>query len=157
MQPDLGKALFDALEEAFKPFDLEIRVQAALHQHTGAAHFDGFGNFLVNRLKVENVTFAGELTFKRPIKSTKAAILGAKICIVDVTVNNVGNYALGMQFAPKRVGFHTKADEVIGPEIVESLSPGNRHILILRVWRPTIQCYCVRGSMPILVSRKRPV
>ena len=149
MQPDLRKPLSDALEQAFKPFDLEVWVQATLHEHPGAAHLDGFGNFLVNRLKVENVTFAGALTFKRPIKSTKAAILGAKICIVDVAVNNVGNYALGMQFAPKRIGFHTQADEVIGAEIVESLSPGNGHIRILRVWRPTIQCYCARGPVPI--------
>jgi len=139
MQPDLGKPLFDALEQSFEPFNLEIGMQAALHKHAGAAHLHGFGNFLVNRFEVENVTFAGQLTFKRPIKSTKAAILGAKICIVDVAVNYVGNYALGMQLSPKRIGFHTQADEVIGAEIVESLSPGNRHKRILRVWRPTIQ------------------
>src|ERR1700722_12790837 len=148
MQPDLRESLLDALEEAFKPFDLEIGVQAALHKHAGAAHLHGFGNFLVNRFEVENVTFAGELTFKRPIKSTKTAILGAKICIVDVAVNDVGNYALGMQLAPKRIGFHPQADEVIGAEIIESLSPGNGHIRILRVWRRTIQCYCARGPVP---------
>src|SRR5258708_25254189 len=119
MQPDLGKPLLDALEQSLKPFDLEIGVQAALHEHASAAHLHGFGNFLVNRFEVENVTFAGELTFKRPIKCTKAAILGAKICIVDVAVNDVGNYALGMQLAPKRIGLHTQADEVIGAEIVE--------------------------------------
>src|ERR1700688_2078690 len=127
MQPDLREPLFDAREQAFKPFDLEVGVQAALHKHASTAHFHGFGNFLVNRFEVENVTFAGELTFKRPIKCTKAAILGAKICIVDVAVTNVRNYALGMQLAPKRIGFHPQADEVIGAEIVESLSPGNRH------------------------------
>src|SRR5580700_3234767 len=149
MQPDLGEPLFDAPEQAFKPFDLEVGMKAALHKYTSTAHFHGFGNFLVNRFEVENVTFAGELTFKRPIKSTKTAILGAKICIVDVAVNDVGNYALGMQFAPKGIGFHTQADEVIGAEIVESLSPGNGHIRILRVWRPTIQCYCARGAVPI--------
>ena len=149
MQPDLREPLFDALEQSFKPFDLEVGVQAALHEHASAAHLHGLGNFLVNSLEVENVTFAGEFTFKRPIKCTKAAILGAKICIVDVAVNNVGNYALGVQLAPKRIGFHTQADEVIGAEIVESLSPGNRHIRILRVWRPTIQCYCARGAVPI--------
>ena len=149
MQPDLGEPLFDAPEQAFKPFDLEVGVQAALHKHAGTAHFHGFGNFLVNRFEVENVTFAGEFSFKRPIKCTKAAILGAKICIVDVAVNDVGYYALWMQLAPKRISFHTQADEVIGTEIIESLSPGNRHIRILRVWRPTIQCYCARGTVPI--------
>src|ERR1700736_2575507 len=125
MQPDLRESLFDALEEAFKPFDLEVGVKAALHKHAGAPHLQGFGNFLVDRFEIENVTFAGEFSFKRPIKCTKAAILGAKICIVDVAVNNVRNYALRMQFASKRIGFHTQADEVIGAEIVESLSPGN--------------------------------
>src|SRR5258708_21202536 len=149
MQPDLGKPLFDTPEQAFKPFDLEVGVQAALHKHAGTAHFHGFCNFLVNRFEVENVTFAGALTFKRPIKCTKAAILGAKICIVNVAVNDVGNYALGMQLASKRVGFHTQSDEVVGAEIVESLSPGNRHKRILREWPPTIQCNCARGSVPI--------
>src|ERR1700722_13954544 len=148
MQPYLGKALLDAPEETFEPFDLEIRVQAALHQNASATHLHDFGDFLVNRFEIENVTFAGQLTFKRSIKSTKAAILGAKICIVDVAVNDVGNYAFGMQLAPKRIGLNTQADEVIGAKIVESLSPGNGHIRILRVWRPTIQCYCSRGAVP---------
>ncbi len=115
-------------------------MQAALHQHAGAAHFHGLCDFLVNRFEVENVTFGGELALERPIKGAKAAILGAKICIVDVAVNDVGHYALGMQLAPKRIGFHAQTDKVVGAKIVESLCPGNRHIRILRVWRPTIQC-----------------
>jgi hypothetical protein len=129
-------------------------MQAALHQHAGAPHFECLGNFLINGLEIENVTFSGEFAFKGPVKGTKAAILGAKICIVDVAVDNVGHHALGMQLAPKGVCFHAQANEVIGAEIVESLRPGNRHIRILRVWQQTIQCYSARGPAPIGSARE---
>jgi hypothetical protein len=148
MQPDLREPLFDASEQALKPFDLEIGVETTLHQYPGASHFECFGNFLINSLEVENVTFSGEFAFKGPVKGTKAAILGAKICIVDVAVNNVGHHALGMQLAPQGIRFHAQANEVFGSEIVESLRPGNRHIRILRVWQQTIQCYSARGPEP---------
>jgi len=144
MQPYLREPLFDASEQALKPFDLEIGVETTLHQDSGAAHLECLGYLLINRLEVENVTFRGEFAFKGPVKGTKAAILGAKICIVDVAVNNVSDYPLGMQLAPKRIGFHAQADEVIRAEIIEGLRPGNRHKHILRVWQPTIQCYSAR-------------
>ena len=123
-------------------------METALHQYAGAAHLECLGNLLVNGFEVENVTFGGQFAFEGPVKGTKAAVLGAKICIVDVAVNDVGHHALGMQLAPKRIGFHAQANEVIRSEIIESLRPGNRHIRILRVWQPTIQCYSARGPAP---------
>jgi hypothetical protein len=50
-----------------------------------------------------------------------------------------------MQLAPKRICFHAQADEVIGPKVVESLIPGKRHKMILRVWLPAFQCYSSRS------------
>ena len=156
MQPDLGESLLDALEQRFKPFDLEVGVQTSLHQHAGAAHLHRLGNFLVDGFEVEDVAFRRKLALKRPVEGTKAAILGAKICIVDVAVDNVGDYALGMQLAPKRIGFHAQADEVIRAKIIESLRPAYRHKYILRVWQPTIQCYSARSVAPErLLERSR--
>ena len=123
-------------------------MQAALHQHAGAAHLDCLGNFLVNGFEIEDVTFCGELAFEGPVEGTKAAVLGAKICVVDVAVNDVGHHALGMQLAPKGIGFHAEADEVIRTEIIQSLGPGNCHLFILRVRLPTIQCYSAIGPAP---------
>ena len=57
MQPDLREALLDAGEEALEPVDLEIGMNAALHQHAGAAHLEGLGDFLVDLFEVEDVAF----------------------------------------------------------------------------------------------------
>ena len=75
----------------------------------------------------------------------------------------ISDTVISILLAPERIGFHTQADEVIGAEIVESLSPGNRHIRILRVWRPTIQCsvqevLCrYRAAQAACVSWLRPI
>src|ERR1700733_9681796 len=100
VQPYLREALFDAPEKTFKPFDLQVGVQAALHQDAGSAHFHCFGYLLINGLEVENVTFAGQLALKRPVKGAKAAIFGTEVCVIDIAVDNVGDYALRMQLAP---------------------------------------------------------
>ncbi len=145
MQPDLRESLLDAFEQTFKPFDLEVGVQAALHQHSGPAHLHRLRNFLVDGFEVEDVAFRGKFALERPVEGAKATVLGTEICIVDVAIDDVGHHALGMQLAPKRICFHAQADEVIGPKVVESLVPGNRHRSILRVWRPTFQCYSSRS------------
>src|SRR6185437_9131265 len=44
VEPDLRKTLLDAAEQALEPLDLEVRMQTALHEHTGSAHLDGFGD-----------------------------------------------------------------------------------------------------------------
>jgi hypothetical protein len=51
MQPDLREALLDAAEEALEPVDLEVGMNAALHQHAGAAHLERLGDLLVDHSK----------------------------------------------------------------------------------------------------------
>src|SRR6185437_11454925 len=58
VEPDLGKALLDAAEQALEPFNLEVRMQTALHEHAGAAHLNGFGNLVIDGLEIEDVAFA---------------------------------------------------------------------------------------------------
>ena len=55
MQPDLRKPLLDAGEEPLEPVDLQIGMNAALHQHAGAAHLHGLRDLLVDLLELENV------------------------------------------------------------------------------------------------------
>ena len=59
VQPDLREALLDAAEEALEPVDLEVGMDAALHQHAGAAHLQGLGDLLVDLLEVEDVALFG--------------------------------------------------------------------------------------------------
>ena len=40
------RELLDALEEALKPVDLEVGMNAALHEHARSAHGGGFGDLL---------------------------------------------------------------------------------------------------------------
>ena len=53
VEPDLREALLDAGEEALEPVDLQIGVEAALHEDAGAAHLVGLGDLLVDLLEVE--------------------------------------------------------------------------------------------------------
>ena len=47
------------LQHRLVPLDLQIGMQAALHQHAGAAQFHGFANLVVDRFEVENVALFG--------------------------------------------------------------------------------------------------
>src|SRR5579862_5964791 len=125
MQPDLRKPLLDAPQQALKPFDLEIGMQPALHQDTGATHFNGLRYLLIDCLEVKDVSLSRPLAVKGAIKSTEAAVFRAEICVVDVAVYNVGDYTLRMQFAAKRICLHSQTDEIVGSKIIESLLSGN--------------------------------
>src|SRR5665213_1096187 len=132
MQPNLRKALLDACEQSLKPVDLEIGMDAALHQHAGAAHLQRFGNLLVNFFEVENVSIVGlgiTLAILRqwPAAGAEGAVLRAVVCIVDIAIDDVGDDALGMQTAAHRVSLEAEANQVGRVEIVESLLASECH------------------------------
>src|ERR1700742_4502298 len=108
-------------------------MQATLHEHAGAAHLDRLSYLSIDRFKVENVAFCCELTLEWTIERAEAAVLRAEIRVVDVAVDDVGDDALGMQFAAQCIRFHAETDQVVGAKIIESLSPGDGHRSILRV------------------------
>ena len=127
VQPDVREALLDAGEEVFEPVDLEVGVDAALHEDAGAAHLDGLADLVVDGVEVEDVAFGGELALERPIEGAEGAVLGAEVGVVDVAVDDVADHAFGMKAAADGVGLHADADEVVGGEAIESLLAGNAH------------------------------
>ena len=102
-------------------------MQAALHQHAGAAQFDGLANLFVDGVELEDVAFFGGRAFQRTVEGAEGAVLGAEVGVVDVAVDDVGDHAFGMQLAADRVGFHADADQVVGVEQVEGLGFGQGH------------------------------
>ncbi len=132
VKPDLREALLDAGEESLEPVDFQVGVKAALHQHAGAAHLLGFGDLFVDLFEVEDVALVGAgnvLSFfgERAVEGAEGAVLGAEVGVVDVAIDDVGDYALGVEAATDGVGLEAQPDEVRGVEIVEGLLAGQRH------------------------------
>src|ERR1051326_206671 len=114
MQMNFGKALRDATQHLFVPLDLQVGMQAALHEHASAAEFYGLANLVVDRLEVENVPFLRCGAFQRAIKGTEGAVLGAVVGVINVAIDDVGDHAFRMQAAAHGRGFHADADQVVG-------------------------------------------
>jgi hypothetical protein len=110
VQVNLREALFDAAEHFFVPVDFEVGMQASLHQHAGAAEFDGLADFFVDGVEIENVAFFGGGAFERAVEGAEGAVLGAEVGVINVAVDDVGDYALGVLGAADSVGFHADAD-----------------------------------------------
>jgi len=112
-------------------------MDAALHQHAGAAHLEGFGDLGVNRLEVEDVALvrarvglAGAR--QRAIEGAEGAVLRAEVGVVDVAIDDVGDHALGMQAAAHFIGLEPQTDQVGRVEIIEGLLARDRHRSILQ-------------------------
>src|SRR5207302_1195952 len=68
VQVNPGKTLFNSAQHLLVPVDLQVGMQTALHQHSGAAEFDRLANLVVNGVEVENVTLFGAGAFKRAVE-----------------------------------------------------------------------------------------
>jgi hypothetical protein len=130
VQMNLGKTLLDSAEHLFVPVDFQIGMQAALHQHTGAAEFDGLANLFVDGVEIEDVAFLCRWAFEWAIEGAEGAVLGAEVGVIDVAVDDIGDRAFGMEPAAHRIGFHADADQVIGLEHLQSLLLGQGHVLL---------------------------
>src|SRR5277367_1369906 len=126
---NLREPLLDAAKHALVPVDLEIGMQAALHQHAGAAKFDSLANLLVDCVEVENVTLFSGRPFQRTIERAESAIFGAKVGVINVAVDDVSHSAFRMHFAANGVRLHTDPDQVIGPKHLQRLLFGQGHHL----------------------------
>src|SRR3984957_5373772 len=132
MQPDLREALFDSAEKTLEPVDLEIGMNAALHQHARAAHFESLGDFVADGLEFEDVAIARvgmglAVDRQRGIEGAEGAVFSAVVGVVDVAIDDVGDYALGMQAAAHSVGIESQPDQVGRFEVLESLLTRDRH------------------------------
>ena len=99
VQVHLGKALLNPAQHLFVPVDLQVRMQAALHEYAGATQFHRLADLLVNRLEVENVSFLCRRSFQGPVKRAEGTVLRAKIRVINVAVDDVGDYAFRMKLA----------------------------------------------------------
>ena len=99
-------------------------MQAALHQHAGAAQLHGLRDLVVDGVEVEDVALGGQLALQRTVKGAEGAVLGAEVGVIDVAVDDVGDHAVRVQLAAHRIGFHAEADQVVGAEPVEGLGFG---------------------------------
>src|ERR1700730_13955161 len=116
VQMNFRKTLLDAAQHLLMPVNLEIRMQASLHQYSGASEFDGFADLLVDGLEIQDVSFFGFRSLEWTIERAKRAVLGAIIRVVDIAINNICDDAMRMQFSPHRVSFHSDANKIIGFE-----------------------------------------
>ena len=128
MQMDFRKALANAAQHLLVPLDFQVRMQTALHQNACAAQLHRFADLVVDRLELQDVAFLSGRSFQWPVERAKGAVLRAEVRVIDVAVDNVGDHALGMQLAPHRIRFHPNADQIIGPEHLDGLFFGQRHI-----------------------------
>src|SRR5436190_13598122 len=121
MAPDV-KALLDRAQQIFVPLDLEIGMQAALHQDAGSTQVDGLLDLVEDRFLRQDIALGMP---HRAVESAEAAIFRTEIRVVDVAVDNVADYAFGMQLAAHRVGRHTDTDQVIALEHLNRFSAGH--------------------------------
>ena len=118
---NLRKALLDAAKHFFVPVNFEVRMQTALHQHARSAKFHRLANLFVNGIEIKNVAFFGGWAFERTIEGAERAIFRAEVRVINVAVDDVSHGSFRMHFAANRVRLHADADEIIGPEHLESL------------------------------------
>jgi hypothetical protein len=112
------------------PIDLQVGMQSTLHQNASAAQFHSFANFVVDGLEIQDVTLFSSGSFERPVEGAERAVLGAEICVIDITVDDVGDNARGMQFAAQSIRLHTDANQVIGLVKFEGLLFAQGHSLV---------------------------
>src|SRR5580693_8341296 len=93
---------FDGAKEVFIPFDLEVRVQAALEEDARAAEVDGLLDLVEDDFARENVAF---LAAHGTVEGAEAAVFGAEVGVVDVAIDDVRDNSVGVVFAADGVGF----------------------------------------------------
>src|SRR5512141_1742453 len=127
MEPDGREALADAFKQILEPLDLQVRIQAALHEDSGTAKFNGLCDLVVDQLAVKHVALFAAFAFDGRVERTEGAVFGAEVRVIDVPIDDVADDAFRMQLAADSVGFHADADEVIGAEHVEGLFASKTH------------------------------
>ena len=115
----LRVARLQRAQEIFVVADLQIGMQAALQQNSGAAKLQHLVDFFVDVLERQNVAvFRPE----RAIERAERTILGAEIRIVDVAVDLVSRDTRVVLLQAHLVRFHADADEVVGFQHFERLA-----------------------------------
>ena len=77
-----------------------------------------FLDLVVDNFFREDVAF---LVAHRAIKRAETAVFRAKVGVVDVAIDDIGDHAFGMQLTAERVGRHADSDQIVAGEQVERL------------------------------------
>lgn len=113
MQMYLREPLLDTPHQLLIPLQLQIRMQAALHQHTCPTHFHRLADFFVDGFQVQHVALGPSWALDRGVKGAEGTVLGAKVGVVNVAIDDVGNYTFRVQLVAQRIGFHADSDQII--------------------------------------------
>src|SRR5262245_3108690 len=89
-----AESILYAREQPLIVIDLQVRMNAALHQNARSAELDRFLDLLVDDIIRKNVGFRIALD---AIESAEGAELSAHVCVIDVAVDYVTDDAVGMQ------------------------------------------------------------
>src|SRR4051812_43795900 len=93
-------AFFDTREQLFVVVDLQVRMDAALHEDARAAQLEGFFDLLVDDVIRENV---GLVVALDAIERAKGAELLADVRVVDIPVDDVADDVPGMPLSSDAV------------------------------------------------------
>ena len=102
-------------------------MQAALHEHAGAAQLHGLADLLVDRLHVKHVALGAAGAFDGRVKGAEGAVFRAEIRVINIAIDDVGGHAFRMELAAQGVGFHAQSDQVVRAEQVKRLLFGQGH------------------------------
>ena len=91
------ESLFDRRKQVFVIIDLQIRMDAALHQNAGATESEGFFDLLIDDVIGQNVGFRITL---HPIERAERAEFSANIGVIDIPVNDVADDVVRMETLP---------------------------------------------------------
>src|SRR5258706_7818412 len=97
MQMNLRKALFDAAQHLLVPVDLEVGMEAALHQDSGTAKLDGLADLFVDGVEIEDIAVLRGGAFQRAIEGAEGAGFGAEVGGVEVAVDVIGEGAFRLK------------------------------------------------------------
>ena len=97
-------------QQIFIPLDAKVRMQAALHQHTGAAKRDRLVDLLANFLERADVSVRRA---RATIESAEGTDNVADVGVVDVAVDDVGDDVCRMPALANFVGGRADAGDVM--------------------------------------------
>src|SRR5690349_8494772 len=94
-------------------------MQTTLHENPGTAQIHRLLNLVENRLDWQDVAF---FVPHRAVKRAETAILGAKIRVIDVAVDDIADHTVGMKLATHGIGFFADRKQIVASKQIDRLA-----------------------------------
>ena len=91
-------AALQLAQQLFVPFQRQLRMKATLHQYSTSAELKGFLHLLKDFVEAQDVAFTGPWLAE---ESTEGTHSRADVAVVDISIDDVGNDIVGMEFFPQ--------------------------------------------------------